>query len=293
MRFSLPCLFLVMLISTTLFGQVQMPDLYQYNYSSINPAFVGIDGPRITTFGNVMKYRYRTDRYSAFAGFENTVGRIGFGLSATSSNEELPLRQVNVPFNYQWKLGETRMIAVGAKLSLQHTSFDYSTADYMPLTPDDPFLNASGTITQTGWTTGIGALYRSNRFFSGFSIDNVVHIKRSYNFLPNYTQYHLMIGRNFAGKSNLEYSYSLYSMLVGDFVRVDINNNVLIKRKVIAGASVELSNDMYAKVNAGYRFGNMAQLVISLYSMKSEDKNKHFSGQMFFQFNLNRQPGED
>lgn len=288
----LPVLFLIIGIPVAGFCQDPTPDLYQYNYSVVSPAFVGVDGMKITAVGNVLATTNAPNRYSAFTGFEGSIGKVGLGVNASTTNIERPLWNINLPVNYQLQLGEDRRLVFGARLSVQHTEFNYSWADLNRTDPNDPMYYPSGRVSQTGFTSALGLLYKGRIFYGGVSVDNIVDSHIDYNYLPDRPLYHVVVGKDYGGRRNVEYACSVYAIGMDILTRLDVNNSLLIAKRVIAGVNIEFSDDTYPKVNAGYRFGNVAQVVVSLYSKAYEHRYKKYSGQMMLQVNLNRSAKE-
>jgi len=111
---------MLLVIPSVGYCQVTALDLYQYNYTTISPAFAGVDGLKITGIGNLVSFKGGGNNHSAFAGFEGKVKNVGGGFSYSGYHVgPTTVYNFNVPVNYQFKLGETRKVVVGARLSYQ------------------------------------------------------------------------------------------------------------------------------------------------------------------------------
>jgi len=165
---------------------------------------------------------------------------------------------------------------------------------YVPIDPNDPLINAQNKITQTFLNWSLGGLYKGKKFYAGLSFDNLDSSVPGYsNRNDRVNQYNLVVGKDFGGSGSLESNHSIYATLLDDEWRIDLNNNIVIKKKIIAGFSLQFTeDDILPKVNAGYKFGDVAQVVISLYSKANESKYKNFSGQLFLQFNIDSHNAE-
>lgn len=264
-------------------------DLYQYNYTSVAPVFSGVEGGKITFIGSTFRYR-GTD--AGYIGVETAIKKINSGIGFNVSAERLgPIAGTyyNLLYNYQWNIDEKNKLIVGAKLGMYEHVMDVTL--FEPVDQNDPLLNASGSISSTRLMTGLGLLYKGERFFGGISADNLVHGARHHNFSMNFdprkTLVHYFAGATFNPGSNFSTTHSIYANTMPDQWSVELNNSLLFKKRLIAGASFQIARntDIIPKANAGVSIKDKAKIMIMLYS-KARDVDKKFSGQLLLQFSL-------
>lgn len=267
------------------FGQYSN-ELYQYNYFYLNPAFAGADGQKFAmmvkgaTFGQnnsisntLLSYDTKFDKINSGFGF------IGEAASFGAVNET----SIGINYSYQIKLGNSSSLNFGMSLRNQRFSFDYSR--YRALDPGDPLLNSPDSESSSGLSTDFGALFRAQDFFIGFSTANLIQTNDAFLFdIKPQTVYKLMIGYSFKigtwGKS----MHSIYSPFSnGKWYGTDLNNILVINEKVIAGLTLELTeNDFYPKINAGYKLNDSFQVIAMIYSKRRKDlgSNLKFNGSL-------------
>jgi len=273
------------IIPTWAVCQVRTIDLYQYNYASISPAFAGTDGTKITAMGNIFVPGYGNGFYNVFAGFETKVKDFGIGFTGSRIDDGwYSMQYVSTPVNYQWKLDDKRKLIFGARLSFEQVRIGYQVPNANQAVED---MAIDGWIYRSGFNSGLALLYKEDKFYAGFSVDNVVHSKL-YS-IPEITarQYNLIVGKNFHIDELLSSEHSVYAAIIRQLDwRIDLNNSLIIGKSAILGVSVMINYEVYTKVNAGWRFGKLGQAVVSLYSASNAYPDKKFSGQLMLQFNL-------
>lgn len=286
------CFIVLMCACLAAHSQVRMIDLYQYNYTSISPAFAGLDGTKITAMGNVFVStpEWPSSYHNVYAGFETKLGKYGLGLTSNLIDEGWQsMLHVSVPVNYQWGLDEKRKLVFAWRPSFVQVGLGFQVDD--PTMPrEDPKVD--GHNYRQGFTNSVALLYKTDKYFIGASADNIVHSRWLFG-LPEFTaiQYNLMAGKNFRIDKLLSSEHSIYAAWIGntDLYKVDLNNTLVIGGQVLVGFSLMIDYDVYPKVNAGWRFGKLGQAVISLYSATNSSEFKKFSGQMMLQFNFGKQ----
>lgn len=275
------------------FAQEPVSDLYQYNYATINPAFAGIDGQKITATPRMMSNNGKSIRSMGFVGYEGRIKNSGFGVSGISTGIGPQTDSyLNAFYNYQWKLADGSKFVVAGKMSSYHLSIDFS--KYNPIDPNDPLLDIGNPVkSQSHLLFGLGVLYKRDRFFVGLSTDNLVdaRLKSDDIFKDQKLEmkklFHYIAGMNFNLGANIRSTHSIYAYTLGNAWRVDLNNSITFGW-FIAGLSLESddgNNDILPKVNAGIKLKDKGQIVVGLYSQHGKLPS-YTNAQMMLQFNL-------
>jgi type IX secretion system PorP/SprF family membrane protein len=275
-------------------AQEPVSNLYQYNYTSVNPAFAGLDGQKVTTMAN---YR-STGNYvttSGFLGYEVTVDKMNSGFGFTASRSSLgPQSQsfLNLLYNYQWKVGKSKIV-FGAKVSDYISVIDFS--QYQPIGNNfDPLLDMPSGASSNTMLLGLGVLVKTDRFFVGISTDNATYARLKKNeYVVGEEDFsakiiHYNAGVNFKIASWLTSTHSVYGLTVDEYWRIDLNNTFTFGGWIIGGVSIEknqFNDNVVPKINAGLKLKDKGQIVVMLYS-KDYDVPKNFSAQIMAQFNL-------
>jgi len=272
-------------------GQEPISNLYQYNYTSVSPAFAGLDGQKITTMINYFSNGSYVNS-SGFVGYELTIDKINSGLGFTASRGGLGAQSetyLNLLYNFQWKVGNGKFV-FGAKITDYIDMIDwtlYTTVDH-----NDPLLNSLPTSTNT-MMFGLGVLFKTDRFFIGASTDNLTYSRlKKVKYLSDQESFsakmiHYNAGVNFKIASWLTSTHSVYGFVMDDYWRVDLNNTFTFGGWIIGGVSFQKSfdDDIIPKINTGLKLKDKGQIVLMLYS-KDYDVPKSFSAQIMAQFNL-------
>jgi type IX secretion system PorP/SprF family membrane protein len=271
-------------------------DLYQYNYTTISPAFAGIEGQKMSFVGSVWVPNNRPYYGFGFMSIEAPISKInsGVGFSASiDSYENASFSNLNFLYNYQWNIDEFSKFIIGAKLTSTQMAFDFSLVS--PIDPNDP-IRYTGVSTANTMLGGAAVLYKHKKMFAGFSVDNLIRTKYRLHNLFNITgfhdrQYNFILGSGFMIGERSSTTHSIYVINKNDFWRFDINNSILLNNWLIGGLSLELNNsdhdnEILPKVNAGVKIKDKAQVMFSVYSEAYNMGSKKFSGQMMLLFNL-------
>lgn len=273
------------------FGQFPVNDLYQYNYTSISPAFAGLDGQKITFIGSTFQASKFPGPDSGFMGFETTIKKINSGVGFNAITEQsgpVSSTYLSLLYNYQWNIGDERTLVFGAKLGSYALGVNLS--QYIPVDNNDPLLNSPGDASTTNLMAGAGVLYKGKRFFAGISADNLAHRKvysdPYINFSPDNILFHYFLGTNVDLGKSFSTTHSIYSYTIENDWRADLNNAVIFRKWLIAGVSFQFDdNGVMPKANAGVSIKDKAKVLVMLYS-KERDVERKFSGQLLLQFSL-------
>lgn len=286
--------FVLVIMSSNVFAQTVTNDLYQYNYTTLSPAFVGADGEKMTFMGSL--YLLKAGGYNGFGyiGYESPIKKInsgvGFSLNATRTGN-VHMSNLGFAYNYQLALGNSGKLIFGAKVTGSQFAVDSN------VIPDinDPlrFFNGHGANTLT---TTAAVLYKQNKFYAGLSVDNLWHDTNKLYSLVVFTgfyetQYNIVVGQDFDFGERLSTMHSVYVSKTDELWRFDINNSLVFNHWLIAGLSLEVNNSdsdnqYLPKASLGFGVKNRARFIFSAYSEKYNTGGKKFSGQTMFLFNL-------
>jgi type IX secretion system PorP/SprF family membrane protein len=279
------------------YRQLSTTDLYQYNYTTISPAFAGVDGEKMTFIGSVFVPKNGVYNGVGFLGYETPIKKIKSGIGFNASIDRQSIRSfsdLNVLYNYQWTISEQSKLVFGAKLTAAQFAIDVSDVTVFG---GDPLLTVyQGANSASTFAAGAAVLFKHDKLFAGFSIDNVFHdTYRLYqiNIFRGYygPRYNLVVGRDFQVGKRCSTTHSVYIVNGGDFWRFDLNNSIVINDWLIGGLSLEVNNSdednqIFPKVNAGFRIRKKAQFMFSVYSEAYNMGSSKFRGQMLMLFNL-------
>ena len=271
------------------FSQARSIELYPYNYTSISPAFAGVDGTKFTFIGNLVTWGGDYYPYTGFLGAETSYKNVGFGLTAFRQRASALTRtEIALPVNYQWKINEKNKLVFATRLSYQHAVVDFDA--FIPLDPNDPLLTNDNKMSQSRPNVSLGTLYKGDLLYAGFSVDNILTKEDPSVYAYQARKYNLIIGKDLKGKGKWSSMHSIYAAMNDNFWTLDVNNSVIFKDLIIAGFSIEFNDDtqdqVIPKVNAGVKFGDYGKAVIMLYSASNDERDLKFRGQLFLMFTL-------
>src|SRR5690348_1048094 len=141
-------IFILFLMVCTTIAQAQQPvsDLYQYNLTSINSSFAGVDGSKVAAMGSLQVPDRGELATYGFVGFETTFPGvpIGFGFSASTHQIGYATNSyLNVFGSYQLELPDKSKLVFGLKLSDNQQGINFGA--FLPIDPSDPLIGSSGT----------------------------------------------------------------------------------------------------------------------------------------------------
>jgi type IX secretion system PorP/SprF family membrane protein len=273
-------------------AQLPINDLYQYQYSLINPAFVGVDGQKISFAARMLVTDGLIHTTGAVAGYETQLKKVnsglGFNLRAATLGPESS-SFLNLSYNYQWKINEKSKLVFGLKASSYKYVMDYSR--YVPIDPDDPLITGLGVGTSANLLAGAGILFRYDKFFAAISSDNILFSRSrgdvSFDSNLGKKLFHYTVGADVKINDRLSSSHSIYAASVGDVWRTDLNTSFTFDWAIL-GASLETATGferVYPKINCGVKLKDNGRILVILYS-GVDNVPKDFSAQLAMQFDL-------
>lgn len=280
-------LIIVLGLPTLGYSQARSIELYPYNYTSISPAFAGVDGTKFTFIGNMVTFGTDSYPFVFFAGAETSYKNVGFGITALRRRAGFATSgDYALPVNYQWKINDKNKLVFGARVSYQRAELN-PVLTWLNIMPGfDPDRNQRKVTSMANLS--LGSLYQGELLYIGFSVDNILTKESTNDYGAFPTKMNLIVGKDVKGKK-ISSMHSMYASINNDYWTLDINNSVVFKDLIIAGFSIELSDldeGVIPKVNAGVKFGDYGKAVAMLYSSSNDDGDPKFRGQLFLMFTL-------
>ncbi len=263
-------------------------DLYQYNYTSINPAFAGLQG---STFSALTNTRLPIEGFYgvySYAAFETSTRNQRHGVGLTSSYNHTDwarVAYVSLPCNYRFRIDDQRKLVVGAGASYVHMFYYPFYYGSFPQGINNP-LRYEDPITLDGFTTSLSVLYTAKGFFASLSADNVLRSE----FLGLTGNGNLsingLIGKDYKWTDRLTSQHSILLNLYQSYVRVDLNNTLMFESFVF-GTSFEWNDTNFLpKFSGGLKVKDYGQLLLSFYSRKNRLLEKDLTAQAIVVMNL-------
>jgi len=148
-------------------------DLYQYNFSLINPAYTGSEGThKFSAMGRGNNLDDEFPSTSWMLAYEASIKAIhsGVGFMYTRDNFS-PYRngRYSLTYSYVFTLSDSSQLRLGTNFSLDKSVIDFSR--YRLLDPFDPVLNASSKVSDQQLMVGVGIWYNRQKLFAGLTAD--------------------------------------------------------------------------------------------------------------------------
>lgn len=265
---------------------------YMYNTLSINPAYAGARD--ILSFVGL----YRTQWVglegapkSFTASVHAPLGEeVGLGVNIT--NDEIFIMSetyIDIDFSYTLKFSNHGKLALGLKAGGHFLDVDFQKAIVGPYqNGDTAILNVDKKFSPQ---VGLGAYYRTDRFYLGLSVPNLLETKH-YDFSDSSNNsvsstsakermnFYLMSGYVFAMSDKLKFKPSaLIKMVEGAPLQVDLSANFLIRDKFTIGAAYRWSAALSAM--AGFQVSDRMMLGFA-YDWETTDLQQYNNGSFEF-----------
>jgi len=250
----------VMMFTANAYSQNQFHvSQYMLHHGFINPAAIG----NTNAISGAMFYR---NQWTGMSGAPKVLG-LNFNKPFKQGKNHLGLTiihdQIGVSKNfeftgtyaYRMKLGVNKYLSLGLSATLALMQSNYSLVQTTDA--NDPIFSAS-TPTFTMPNAKFGAYYFSPKFYVGFAIPNLLENKVVYDntytgvteFNPSNLHYYLHTGYSFTLNENLDFNPSvLIKQVTGSPLSIDINAQIMYKKKLGAGVSFRTSNELIGLLN--------------------------------------------
>jgi type IX secretion system PorP/SprF family membrane protein len=232
---------------------------YMMHHSFINPGAIG----NSNALNGAIFYR---NQWSGMDGAPTVMG-LNFNKPFTKGKNHLGFTVVHdqigvsknfeftLTYAYRMKLGINKYLSLGlsATVSLMQSNL----ATVQTTDANDPIFS-SNTPTFTMPNAKFGAYYFSPKFYVGFAIPNLLENKVIYNttytgvteFNPENLHYYLHSGYSFALSEDFDLNPSvLLKQVAGSPLSIDINVQMMYKKKFGVGASFRTSNELIGLLN--------------------------------------------
>jgi type IX secretion system PorP/SprF family membrane protein len=167
------------LVNTALAQDTFVPDLYVYDLSWVNPAFVA------NNYHNTFSFNGRaslSENYQPLSGsklnngtyqvsYEAYVSKISSGIGVRATSENLGAwssHQLSGLYNYQYNIGQGK-ISAGLGVARLTGVLDYNA--YLWIDPADP-LRRTGSAEYKSWRTDVGIAYQNEKITVGVAVQD-------------------------------------------------------------------------------------------------------------------------
>lgn len=295
-RLAFVCAVLV-LVAISLRAQDSGVELYQYNYSFLNPSFAGKDKQKISMLAKITAYSGAFDDQffsTAFLSYENYFNKLNSGVALTGFSQTFGVAATTslaLTYNYHFKITDDITLIPAIRVRRQTVSVDFSF--YRPIDPVDPVIIGEDEPTETNWTGDLGVAFTFKSFDIGLSAANLFYTKNRTeiaNFPSQLDKFYTVLARgSFKINQHLSSEHSLYiPLLNGEFDRIDINNTLVINDLFIAGLSLERNtDDTLLRINTGFKVKDFFRIVMLAYSNSDEIIGRplrKFRGEIYTEF---------
>jgi type IX secretion system PorP/SprF family membrane protein len=264
-------------------------DLYQYNYSLINPAYTGNEGShkfsatgRGDNLGDTRPYTSWMLAYEAFIPRINS----GVGVIYTKDNVGPYINQrYGLTYSYHFTLPDSSQLGLGINSSLDKSLIDFSRYRYQD--PFDPI--SRDKLSDKRPSVGVGMWYKRKNWFAGFSVD---YLNRPTFFsdasLPQtlHERYQITLGyQDFQLGKHLSSTHSLNHSRYFEGYFTDWNNTVAYRNLLLLGLGYRLPKAGFEqgsfRINGGVRISSHFQLMSLVYMQKPKAyERRSLSGEL-------------
>jgi len=232
---------------------------YMLHHGFINPGAIG----NSNALNGAIFYR---NQWTGMNGAPTVMG-LNFNKPFTKGKNHLGLTVVHdqigvsknfeftLTYAYRMKLGVNKYLSLGLSGTISLMQSNYSLVETTDA--NDPIFSAS-TPTFTLPNSKFGAYYFSPKFYVGFAIPNLLENKVIYDntytgiteFNPKNLHYYLHTGYSFALNENFDLNPSvLMKQVTGSPLSIDINAQIMYKKKLGAGLSFRTTNELIGLLN--------------------------------------------
>lgn len=239
---------LVLIIKSVNAQGISEFDIYQYDLKIINPAFAGLEkGYEFNAFLQQKKVT------SSMCSFEGNISKLNSGIGLIYQRNETRAfyeRNLKALYNYQYVLKEDKKISLGMSLNYESIGFDQN-ASSLALS----YISEPGNRTFLSWD--LGAVYDSNTFFGGISIENISRERIKGDELATSVKgFNATVGYKINNLGMFDIRPMLFFNEFDGYSYFDINLQTEFKKLIIAGARYG-SKYKSLSFNAGVHYKNI------------------------------------
>jgi|GEM_PF-2736850 len=277
-------------------------DLYQYNYSTINPAYTGTEANH--KFSAIGKGDNLGDTHpytSWMVAYEASVKKlhsgVGFMFTKDSFGPYINHRY-SLTYSYAFSLPDSSQLRLGINSSLDKSDIDFSRYRYQD--PSDPISRYE--LSDKRPSVGLGVWYKRKNWFAGLSVD---YLNRPTFYsdasLPYYAQsfahtvrekYQITLGyQDFQLGKHLASTHSLNHFRYSGQYFTDWNNTIAYRNLLLLGLGYRLPKEGFDRgsfrINGGIRISRYFQLMSLVYVQKQNAyERRSFSGELLLKVTL-------
>jgi len=279
-------------LGATIVAQTISSELYQYNYSILNPAFTSIDDQNVSFLLRTATYNYSSGlvhQTDALLSFTTKLDKInsGFGFMGSSSGRGASITNLNINYSYNIKISNNSNLILGTRISNNRSNIDLDL--YGPIDPNDPVLDPDkDRLFISNISASFGVIFKIKNFIGAISADGILG-KDKFDYPAKATPdiVNIILSYPFKLSDWGKLTQSIFSPLVGyEINRIDLNSVLLINRKLLTGLTLEISDGQFIpKINFGYRLKDSFEITTMIYSRRRDFiSNEKFTGSLSARF---------
>ncbi|MFC7443677.1 MULTISPECIES: PorP/SprF family type IX secretion system membrane protein [Mesoflavibacter] len=270
---------------------------YMYNPISINPAYAGTRD----VFSFLGLYRTQwvgldgAPKTFTLSGHSPVGEKVGLGMNVT--HDEIFITNetyIDIDFSYKINLSDEAKLALGIKAGGHLLTIDTNRLNQGAFNPGDADaeINIDNKFSPQ---FGIGAYYYTNKFYLGLSVPNMLETEHfdensannnSIATAKERVNVYLMAGRTFDLNADLKFKpATLFKVVDGSPLQVDLSANFLIKEKLTLGAAYRWSAALSGMI--GYQLSDQLMLGFA-YDRETTELRQYNDGsfEFFLRFEL-------
>ncbi len=270
---------------------------YMYNPISINPAYAGTRD----VFSFLGLYRTQwvgldgAPKTFTLSGHSPVGEKVGLGMNVT--HDEIFITNetyIDIDFSYKINLSDEAKLALGIKAGGHLLTIDTNRLNQGAFNPGDADaeINIDNKFSPQ---FGIGAYYYTNKFYLGLSVPNMLETEHfdensannnSIATAKERVNVYLMAGRTFDLNADLKFKpATLFKVVDGSPLQVDLSANFLIKEKLTLGAAYRWSAALSGII--GYQLSDQLMLGFA-YDRETTELRQYNDGsfEFFLRFEL-------
>ena len=255
----------------TAFGQgMPMVNLYPYDPSWINPAFVGSQyNHKFSFYGNTYLSSDFSGPTTSSVSYEVRLPVINSGAGFRLMNDKIGSffrTQLSGLYSYQHELS-TGSVRIGTNVIYSRETIDFSL--YQLIDPDDPFIS-SGSSEDEAWDADIGLAYQVEGVTVGATLLNAFNSNTKLSYNDNIRAFNGYLAYKAKLSEHISFHPSVLYLKRSQYSRVDINAYFSIYDALL-GVSYEPGDDFFHewRFHGGINVSNVVEC-LALYVPKGD-----------------------